>query len=95
MITPVCGQTPIRHVSQFSIFKPNAAFSGVIKSPQNVQKRRFPAARRAQQDSQFTFVQLKINAIQGVDFHVTGVIDFGDALRSEDNISHGSLLLWR
>ena len=49
------------------------------------------AARVAEENDEFAFEELEVDATQGVDLHLALVIDLGDAADFEDGRSGGSI----
>ncbi len=58
VIAPVSGQRPPGQMRQFCLAKPDAPARRMIQTAQNVQKRRFPVAGRAQQNRQLPSLKL-------------------------------------
>ena len=67
------------------------AGGGAIQPAEEVEQRRFAAARRPHDGYEFSFGDLEIQAGQRVDAHGAHLVLFAQTLRLENNFGHGTL----
>ena len=79
MIPAVSGQTAGVEGGNLQIIEADRARGGVVQAAKNVQEGGLATARRSQQNHQFTYPQIKINAPQGADFRLAGAVNLGQA----------------
>ena len=86
MIAAVFGQFAFCRLDQIISTINHMAACRFVQTAQDIQQRRFAAARSAEQHDQFSLIQIEIDTAQGMNRSFTHLINLGNAARLKDGV---------
>ena len=83
VVAPELGERAVIGMSEILPVVPDAPRRGHIQPAEDVQQRRFAAARRPQNHHELARMEFEVDAAQRMHLHLTHPVDAGDALGTE------------
>ena len=83
MVAAIGGERAVVEFGQFVLLEEDPAFARGVEAADDVQQGGFATAGLAQQNDDFTPKQFEVDAVEGPNRDLAGVVDFRDASRFE------------